>query len=133
MTNETVFAEAPTEVRGALRSEGYGNQQVKVQLLWEGAGDMKVVDTALVGTGIEGGSVPVVLRHTPREPGEYKMTHYAFATALMNLVLVPTQSISGLLAHMLGYETFFLVVMLASIPSIFAAWLAPFPRSREEP
>ncbi len=65
-------------------------------------------------------------------PGEYKMTHYAFATALMNLVLIPTQSLSGPLAHALGYETFFLVVMLASIPSLFAAWLAPFPRSREE-
>jgi PAT family beta-lactamase induction signal transducer AmpG len=64
-------------------------------------------------------------------PGEFKMTHYAFATALMNLVLIPTQSASGPLADALGYQAFFLVVMLASIPSILAAWLAPFPRRAE--
>jgi PAT family beta-lactamase induction signal transducer AmpG len=64
-------------------------------------------------------------------PGRYKMTHYAFATALMNLVLVPTQMASGPLAEWLGYERFFLFVMLASIPSIVAAWLAPFPNALE--
>jgi PAT family beta-lactamase induction signal transducer AmpG len=64
-------------------------------------------------------------------PGEFKMTHYAFATALMNLVLIPTQSASGPLADALGYRAFFLVVMLASIPSLAAAWLAPFPRRAE--
>jgi len=62
-------------------------------------------------------------------PGKYKMTHYAFCTALMNLVLVPTQMASGPLAEWLGYKTFFLLVMLASIPSIVAAWLAPFPNT----
>jgi PAT family beta-lactamase induction signal transducer AmpG len=66
-------------------------------------------------------------------PGPYKMTHYAFSTALMNLVLIPTQSASGSLARALGYPTFFLVVMFASIPSILAAWFAPFPRASEEP
>ena len=64
-------------------------------------------------------------------PGEFKMTHYAFATALMNLVLIPTQSASGPLADAIGYRAFFLVVMAASIPSILAAWLAPFPRRAE--
>src|SRR5262245_36143302 len=64
-------------------------------------------------------------------PGPFKMTHYAFATALMNLVLIPTQTASGPLANALGYPAFFLVVMLASIPSIAAAWFAPFPRPRE--
>jgi PAT family beta-lactamase induction signal transducer AmpG len=60
-------------------------------------------------------------------PGKYPMTHYAFCTALMNLVLVPTQMASGPLAELLGYKTFFLFVMLASIPSLIAAWFAPFP------
>jgi PAT family beta-lactamase induction signal transducer AmpG len=60
-------------------------------------------------------------------PGKYKMTHYAFATSLMNLVLVPTQMVSGPLADRLGYRTFFLFVVLVSIPSVIAAWLAPFP------
>jgi len=60
-------------------------------------------------------------------PGRYQMTHYAFCTALMNLVLVPTQMASGPLADWLGYKNFFLFVLLASIPSVVAAWLAPFP------
>jgi len=61
-------------------------------------------------------------------PGKYHMTHYAYCTALMNLVLVPTQMISGPLADHFGYRMFFIVVMFASIPSILAAWFAPFPR-----
>jgi PAT family beta-lactamase induction signal transducer AmpG len=59
-------------------------------------------------------------------PGPYKMTHYAFATALMNLVLVPTQMVSGPLADHLGYRRFFLFVLVASLPSIVAAARAPF-------
>jgi PAT family beta-lactamase induction signal transducer AmpG len=55
------------------------------------------------------------------------MTHYAFATALMNLMLVPTTMISGPLAEALGFSTFFIVVMFASVPSVWAAWKAPFP------
>jgi PAT family beta-lactamase induction signal transducer AmpG len=60
-------------------------------------------------------------------PGKYKMTHYAFSTALMNLMLVPTQMVSGPLADRMGYKSFFLFVVFASIPSIIAAWKAPFP------
>jgi PAT family beta-lactamase induction signal transducer AmpG len=66
-------------------------------------------------------------------PGKYPMTHYAFATALMNLVLVPTQMASGPLADHLGYRTFFLFVLLASIPSLVAAARAPFPNRSYEP
>jgi PAT family beta-lactamase induction signal transducer AmpG len=51
----------------------------------------------------------------------------------MNLVLVPTQMISGPLADRLGYRVFFLVVVLVSIPSIVAAWLAPFPNEAAAP
>jgi PAT family beta-lactamase induction signal transducer AmpG len=64
-------------------------------------------------------------------PGKYHMTHYAFCTSLMNLVLIPTQMASGPLADWLGYKAFFLFVMIASIPSIIAAWLAPFPRGTD--
>ena len=60
-------------------------------------------------------------------PGRCTMTHYAFATALMNFVLVPTTMISGPLAEWLGFSTFFIVVMFASVPSVIAAWKAPFP------
>jgi PAT family beta-lactamase induction signal transducer AmpG len=60
-------------------------------------------------------------------PGKYKMVHYAFATAWMNLVLWPTQTFSGKLADYLGYRHFFIFVLVASVPSLFAAWKAPFP------
>jgi PAT family beta-lactamase induction signal transducer AmpG len=62
-------------------------------------------------------------------PGKYHMTHYAFCTALMNLVLIPTQASSGWIADAIGYKSFFLFVMFASIPSVIAAWFAPFPNT----
>jgi len=65
-------------------------------------------------------------------PGKYHMTHYAYCTALMNLVLWPTIAISGYLSDRFGYFTFFIIVMVATIPSFIAAWLAPFPRSAED-
>jgi uncharacterized membrane protein len=74
VTNETAFAETPIEVRGRLSAEGYVNQRVRVQLLWETSEGMQVVDTAQLDTGAEGGSVPVVLHHTPRMAGEFKVT-----------------------------------------------------------
>lgn len=65
-------------------------------------------------------------------PGRSSMTHYAFANSLMNLVLVPTAMISGPLAEWLGFKTFFVVVMFASIPSALAAWRAPFPQKDDD-
>lgn len=62
-------------------------------------------------------------------PGRFRMTHYAFATALMNLILVPTQMISGPMADQLGFSMYFNIAMLAGIPSLLAAWFAPFPHS----
>ena len=65
-------------------------------------------------------------------PGRSSMTHYAFANSLMNLVLVPTAMVSGPLAEWLGFSTFFLVVMFASVPSVLAAWRAPFPQKDDD-
>jgi PAT family beta-lactamase induction signal transducer AmpG len=65
-------------------------------------------------------------------PGKYHMTHYAFCTALMNLVLIPTQMASGPLADALGYRAFFLFVLIASIPSILVAAKAPFPNPPDD-
>ena len=56
------------------------------------------------------------------------MTHYAFCTAFMNLVLWPTIAVSGYLSDRFGYLTFFCIVMVATIPSFIAAWHAPFPQ-----
>jgi PAT family beta-lactamase induction signal transducer AmpG len=62
-------------------------------------------------------------------PGRYHMVHYAYCTALMNLVLVPTQMVSGILADAVGYRYFFIIVCIATIPSLLVALKAPFPRS----
>lgn len=62
-------------------------------------------------------------------PGRYHMVHYAYCTALMNLVLVPTQMLSGILADAVGSRTFFLIVCVATIPAILVALKAPFLRS----
>jgi PAT family beta-lactamase induction signal transducer AmpG len=64
-------------------------------------------------------------------PGKYHMTHYAFCTALMNLVLIPTQASSGYIADALGYKNYFVFVLIASIPSVIAAWFAPFPHEEK--
>jgi uncharacterized membrane protein len=76
VTNESIFADAPTEVRGQLSAEGFANQRVAVQLLWENAENktMEAVDTLQVDTQQGSQSQPVHLRHVPKTPGEYKVT-----------------------------------------------------------
>ena len=59
-------------------------------------------------------------------PGKYKMAHYAFATAIMNLGFLIPGSISGFLSDYLGYKLFFAWVMIATIPSFLVAWFVPF-------
>jgi PAT family beta-lactamase induction signal transducer AmpG len=64
-------------------------------------------------------------------PGRYHMVHYAFCSSIMIFALGQTGIVSGFLADMLGYESFFIVVMFATIPSFIVAWFAPFPRSQQ--
>jgi PAT family beta-lactamase induction signal transducer AmpG len=54
-------------------------------------------------------------------PGKYQTAHYAFANSLMNLGLMIPGTISGRLQMALGYRTFFLWVMLSSIPALLMA------------
>ncbi|SMO64298.1 MFS transporter, PAT family, beta-lactamase induction signal transducer AmpG [Saccharicrinis carchari] len=59
-------------------------------------------------------------------PGKYKMAHYAFATGIMNLgVMIPSMG-SGYLSDLLGYNIFFIWVMIATIPSLLVAYFVPF-------
>jgi len=64
-------------------------------------------------------------------PGKYKMAHYAFATAVMNLGFLLPSMVSGYISDYLGYKYFFLWVLVATIPSFLVAWLVPF--KKEEP
>ncbi len=66
-------------------------------------------------------------------PGKYKMAHYAFATSLMQLGFLIPAMISGFISDFLGYENFFIWVMIATIPSFLITWLVPFREINEEP
>jgi PAT family beta-lactamase induction signal transducer AmpG len=63
-------------------------------------------------------------------PGPFQMTHYAFATGVMAFTKMATGSMSKYLYLFCGrhYPTFFLFVLLASIPPIICACFAPFPQ-----
>ncbi|HEY0944732.1 MAG TPA: MFS transporter [Opitutaceae bacterium] len=67
-------------------------------------------------------------------PGDYRMSHYAFATGVMAGTKWVTGSVSGFVyaATAQNYQHFFLFVLLASIPPILFAWRAPFPRRTDD-
>jgi PAT family beta-lactamase induction signal transducer AmpG len=66
-------------------------------------------------------------------PGPFKMSHYAFATGVMALTKWSTGSISGWVYEQChhNYHTFFIFVLIASIPPIITSWFAPFPQPDE--
>ncbi len=59
-------------------------------------------------------------------PGPYPTAHYAFATSIMNLGLLIPGTMSGYISDYLGYQNFFIWVMIATIPSFLVAWYVPF-------
>jgi MFS transporter, PAT family, beta-lactamase induction signal transducer AmpG len=59
-------------------------------------------------------------------PGPYKTAHYTIATALMGACMMSTGAVSGYLQKWVGYQWFFIIVLLAAGPSILVTLLAPF-------
>lgn len=59
-------------------------------------------------------------------PGPYKTAHYTIATALMGACMMLTGAISGYIQQAVGYQWFFIIVLLAAIPSIVVTVMAPF-------
>jgi len=59
-------------------------------------------------------------------PGPYQTAHYTFATALMGACMMITGAVSGYVQTAVGYQWFFIIVLLAAAPSILATMLAPF-------
>jgi PAT family beta-lactamase induction signal transducer AmpG len=59
-------------------------------------------------------------------PGKYTTTHYAFGTGVMGLCGLATGVVSGYLQEAMGYISYFVFVMIATIPSFLATWFAPF-------
>lgn len=60
-------------------------------------------------------------------PGPYRMAHYAFASGIMNLSVMLTGMVSGLLSDWAGYRIFFPVVMFATLPAFLMTRFVPFP------
>lgn len=59
-------------------------------------------------------------------PGEHQMSHYAFASGIMNLGVMLPGMLSGFLSDALGYRHFFIVVLLFTIPALLITWFVPF-------
>lgn len=75
LVNNVLFAEAPATVQATLSADGYTNEEVKVQLLWEDAeGKMQPVDTRQVRIASGQRKYPLVFNYTPPEQGEYKLS-----------------------------------------------------------
>jgi PAT family beta-lactamase induction signal transducer AmpG len=60
-------------------------------------------------------------------PGPYRMAHYAFATGFgLSLCMTLTGAVSGYIQQAAGYQTYFIIVLLAAAPSILFTVMAPF-------
>lgn len=65
-------------------------------------------------------------------PGKYQMAHYAFANSLMNLGLILPGAVSGWIQTRLGYQNFFIWVVLASIPALILSRFVPIRGGAEK-
>jgi MFS transporter, PAT family, beta-lactamase induction signal transducer AmpG len=58
-------------------------------------------------------------------PGKYQTAHYAFANSLMNLGLVVPGVISGRIQVAIGYQRFFVWVLISAVPAMILARFVP--------
>ena len=65
-------------------------------------------------------------------PGKYKMSHYAFASGIMNLGFMIPSMLSGYISDLLGYKHFFIWVLVATIPSFLVSWFVPIREDIED-
>jgi len=63
-------------------------------------------------------------------PGKYQTAHYAFANSLMNLGLVIPGAISGWVQTKIGYQHFFLWVLISAVPAMILARFVPIHGAR---
>ena len=64
-------------------------------------------------------------------PGKHPMAHYAFASGIMNLGFMLPGMVSGMIFQHVGYEMFFLIAVVMSIPAFILAATVPFTHSSE--
>ena len=59
-------------------------------------------------------------------PGKHQMSHYAFASGIMNLGVMLPGMVSGYFSDLLGYRNFFIYVLIAAIPAFLITYFIPF-------
>ncbi len=107
LVNNVLFAEAPATIQATITADGYANQTVKVQLLWENTkGEMEVVATEPLQIAANRRQYPVALTHTPQTPGEFK-------------IAVAVESPSGELAKTNNSQSTFVTVMKGGINVLY--------------
>lgn len=62
-------------------------------------------------------------------PGKHSMAHYAFASAIMNFGVMLPGMVSGWICEQTGYELFFIIALVVSVPAFILAWIVPFTHS----
>ena len=66
-------------------------------------------------------------------PGKYQAAHYAFANSLMNLGLVIPGALSGYVQKWMGYQKFFVWVLISAVPALLMARFIPIGNASAEP
>lgn len=59
-------------------------------------------------------------------PGKHQMSHYAFASGIMNLGVMLPGMLSGYISDWLGYKVFFVLVLFCAIPALLITFFVPF-------
>ena len=59
-------------------------------------------------------------------PGDHQMSHYAFASGIMNLGVMLPGMVSGMVSDALGYKSFFFFVLFCTIPALLITYFVPF-------
>ena len=65
-------------------------------------------------------------------PGKYQAAHYAFANSLMNLGLIVPGAVSGYVQKWMGYEKFFIWVLISAVPALVMARFIPIGNASAE-
>ena len=76
-----------------------------------------------LGYGIGFAAFMVFMMHTAK--GEFKTSHFAISTGFMALGMMIPGLISGYLQQALGYDQFFILVCLATIPGMLTIFFLP--------
>jgi PAT family beta-lactamase induction signal transducer AmpG len=64
--------------------------------------------------------------------GKHQMSHYAFASGIMNLGVMFPGMISGAMSDWLGYRKFFIFILFCDIPPLLITYFVPFSYSDEK-